>query len=131
TADKEAAYTGSVELADTHNAKIVAKGNRLTASGTLANGLKFEWQVLVLNRGGSISPTDANSSRIEFKDCDSLTLLVGAGTDYVLDYAKKYHGEDPHARVTAQVNAAAEKSFDELKAEHVADFQKLFNRVAV
>jgi alpha-L-fucosidase 2 len=130
SADKKAAYTGSLELADGHNGKIVAQGNRFTVAGTLANGLKYEWQVLVLNHGGSVSTaSDANAARIEFKDCDRLTVLVAAGTDYVFDYAKKYHGEDPHARVTAQIDAAAKKSFVKLKMEHVADFQKLFNRV--
>ena len=49
TADKQAAYTGSIELADSHNAKIVADGNRLTVSGALDNGLKYEWQLLVIS----------------------------------------------------------------------------------
>jgi alpha-L-fucosidase 2 len=95
-----------------HHANVVANGNRITASGTLDNGLKFEWQVLVLPHGGTVAAvTGTNSTRIEFKDCDSLTLLIAAGTDYVFNYAKKYHGEAPHARVTAQLDAAAKKSF--------------------
>jgi len=131
SADKKAAYTGSLELVDSHNAKIVVDGNRITASGTLDNGMKFEWQLLVLNQGGSVSAeTDTNSTRIEFKDCDSLTLLIAAGTDYVMDYAKNYHGENPHARVTAQIDAAAEKNFAELETEHIKDYQALFNRVS-
>ena len=131
TADKKAAYTGSIELVDSHNAKIVAAGNRLTASGTLNNGMKFEWQLLVLNQGGSVSlVTDTNAARLEFKNCNSLTLLIAAGTDYVFDYAKNYHGEDPHIRVTAQIDAAAKKSFPELIAEHIKDYQAMFNRVS-
>ena len=135
TADKKAAYTGTIELADAHNAKIVADGNRLTATGTLDNGMRFEWQLLVMNEGGSVrlSPGGNNFTNaggiIEFKNCDSLTLLVAAGTDYVFDHAKKYHGEDPHARVTAQLDAAARKSFADLKAEQTQDYQALFNRV--
>lgn len=69
--------------------------------------------------------------RLEFKNCDSLTLLIAAGTDYAMDYAKNYHGTDPHARVTAQIDSAAKKTFAELKGEHVADYQSLFNRVSV
>jgi alpha-L-fucosidase 2 len=131
TADKKAAYTGSIELVDSHNAKIVAAGNRLTASGTLNNGMKFEWQLLVLNQGGSVSlVTDTNAARLEFKNCDSLTLLIAAGTDYIFDYAKNYHGEDPHAQVTAQMDAAAKKSFPELITEHIKDYQAMFNRVS-
>ncbi len=74
TADKKATYTGSIELQDSHGAKTVVDGNRITASGTLDNGMKFEWQVLVMNQGGSVSAgTDTNSAQIEFKNCDSLT----------------------------------------------------------
>ena len=131
SADKKSAYTGSLELNDSHNAKISADGNRLTATGTLDNGRKFEWQLLVLNQGGSVSlVTNTNATRLEFKDCDSLTLLIAAGTDYVFDYAKNYHGEDPHAQVTAQMDAAAKKSFPELITEHIKDYQTMFNRVS-
>ena len=92
--------------------------------------MKFEWQLLVLNKGGSVSlVTDTNAARLEFKNCDSLTLLIAAGTDYIFDYAKNYHGEDPHILVTAQIDAAAKKSFPELIAEHIKDYQAMFNRV--
>ena len=132
TADKPAAYTGSIELADAHSAKITADGNRLTASGTLENGLKFEWQLLVLNQGGSVAvTTDTNATRLVFKDCDSLTLLAVAGTDYAFDHAKGYRGEDPHARFTAQLAAASKQEYAELKAAHIKDYQSLFNRVSV
>ncbi len=131
SADKKAAYTGSIELTDSHNAKISAEGNRLVATGTLNNGRKFEWQLLVLNLGGSVSLAPGkNTMRLEFKNCDRLTLLIAAGTDYVMDYAKNYHGEDPHVRVTAQIDAAAKKSFAKLQAEHIKDYQALFNRVS-
>ncbi len=129
TADKKGAYTGGIELVDSHGAKIVANGNRITASGVLNNGRKFEWQALVLNQGGSVA-VDTNSARIEFKNCDSLTLLIAAGTDYVMDYAKHYHGADSHARVTAQIDAAAKQSFAKLESSHIRDYQALFNRVS-
>ena len=135
TADKKGAYTGSLELADTHGAKIVAEGNRITAAGTLDNGMKFEWQLLVLNQGGSVKLVpgiagQTNGAQIAFSGCDQFTLLIAAGTDYVFDYTKTYHGEDPHARVTAQLDAAAKKHFADLKAEHIKDYQNIFNRVS-
>jgi len=123
-------YTGSLELNDSHHAKLTVDGNRITASGTLENGMKFEWQVLVMNQSGTVAAvSDTNSARLDFKDCDRLTLLIGAGTDYIFDFAKHYQGEDPHARVTAQIDAAAKRSAAELKAEHLRDYQALFNRV--
>jgi alpha-L-fucosidase 2 len=128
TADKKGAYTGSIELRDGHDAKVVLDGNRFTVSGALNNGLKYEWQVLVLNHGGTVT-ADTNSAHLAFKDCDSLTLLVAAGTDYAMDFAKNYHGDDPHARVTAQLDAA-KQSFVKLEAAHIKDYQSLFNRVS-
>jgi alpha-L-fucosidase 2 len=134
SADKKAAYTGTIELVDSHNATIVADGNRLTAAGTLDNGRKFEWQLLVKSQGGSVKLTPGssgrNSAQIEFSGCDRLTLLIAAGTDYVFDYAKHYRGEDPHTRVTSQIDAAAKMSFVRLKAAHIMDYTHLFNRVS-
>jgi alpha-L-fucosidase 2 len=129
TADKKGAYTGSVELRDGHNAKVVLNGNRFTVSGALNNGRQYEWQVLVLNHGGTVM-TDTNSAQLEFKDCDSLTLLITAGTDYVMDFAKNYHGDHPHTRVTALLDAAAKQNFAKLEAAHSKDFHALFNRVS-
>ena len=126
TADKPAAYSGNIEVADMHAGSVVAEGNRLTASGALDNGLKYEAQVLVLNDGGSLT---ANGNMIEFKDCNALTILLATGTDYVMDYRKNWRGEAPHARAAEQIKAASAKSYAELKSAHTKDFQSLFNRV--
>jgi alpha-L-fucosidase 2 len=136
TASKKAAYTGSIDLQDSHGAKIVVEGNRITAAGRLDNGMKFEWQLLVLNEGGacegiSVTLGSTNAGRIKFSGCNGLTVLIAASTDYVMDYAKHYHGEDPHARVAAEINAAAKMDYDALKAAHIADYQMLFNRVSL
>ena len=131
TADQPAAYSGSIELADAHNAKITANGPYLTASGTLENGMKFEWQLLVLHQGGSVTvAADAAATRLVFKDCDRFTLLVVAGTDYAFNPAKNYRGADPHERLTAQLAAASKLDYSALKAGHLKDYQALFNRVS-
>lgn len=130
TANKKAAYGGSIELDDSHHAKITVNGNRITAAGTLDNGMKFEWQALLLNDGGAVT-VDTNSLRLDFKNCNALTVLIAAGTDYVMDYAKHYRGTDPHARVTAQIDTAARLSFAQLRAAHIKNYQAMFNRVGV
>jgi alpha-L-fucosidase 2 len=128
TADQPQSYSGSIEMEDSHQAGTTASGNRLTVAGKLGNGRKYEWQTLVLQKGGSLA---TNGATIEFKNCDSITLLVVAGTDYVMDYAKGYHGSDPHDRLTAAIDAAARKSVASLEAAQLKDYQALFNRVAV
>lgn len=128
TANRPGSYTGSIELNDAHGAPVIARKNRLTDAGALVNGLRYEAQLIAINEGGSLR---ANGSVLEFKNCDSLTLVVAAGTDYAMDYARHYRGENPHARVTEQVESAAAKNYDALKAAHEKDFHSLFDRVAL
>ena len=128
TADHPGSYTGSIELDDAHRAPTVAGKNRLSFAGALTNGLEYEAQLIVVPEGGSV---ETNGSTLEFKNCDSLTLIVAADTDYAMDYAAHYRGADPHARVIAQAEAAATKTYDELKAAHEKDFHALFDRVAL
>ncbi|MGD1085048.1 MAG: glycoside hydrolase family 95 protein [Verrucomicrobiota bacterium] len=138
TADKPHSYSGSVKMRDSHQAATKLEGKYfLTVSGTLATGMKYEWMAEVLSEGGSLA---TNGNTLEFQDCDSLTLLIVAGTDYVMDYSKNYHGEDPHARLTAALDAAAPsaalipgsaEAYAVLKDAHQKDYQALFNRVTM
>jgi alpha-L-fucosidase 2 len=126
TANKPGSYTGSIELNDSRETVTVASDGRLRLRGALVNGLRYEAQLVVLNEGGGVR---ANGSALEFTNCDSLTLLVAMGTDYVMDYDRHYHGDDPHARVTDLVEHAAQKSYGSLKTAHEGDFHALFDRV--
>ncbi len=128
SADRPGACAGTVQLQGAHKETTAAAGSALTFSGTLKNGLKYEAKLLALNEGGTLT---ASESRLEFKNCDTLTLLIAAGTDYALDYARHYRGEDPHAAIEARLTAAAGKKYDELKTAHIAEYQSWFNRVVL
>ncbi len=128
TADKPGHYTGSVRLTDAHEATIAAGEGRLTASGALKNGLAYEAQVLVVNEGGSVQAADG---AIGFRNADGLTIILAAGTNYANRHEQKWRGPHPHERLTRQVNAAAAKPYETLRARHVKDYQHLFNRVAL
>lgn len=134
SADKRGQYTGSIELTDMHDARITALGNRIVATGSLrgkgqasSNAMDYASQVQVLNEGGTIA---VDGSRLTFTGCDAVTLILGAGTSYVLDPAKKFQGEPPLPRVTAQVSAAG-RPWATLLAEHQKDFHAQFNRMSV
>jgi alpha-L-fucosidase 2 len=126
SADQPGRYTGTIELIDAHDAKVIAT-DQLTARGTLSNGLIHETQLLAAHEGGHLR-VDPESREIQFTHCDALTLLLAARTNYVMDFARQYRGPDPHPLVTADLAAAA-KPYDALKAEHIADYQKQFGRV--
>ena len=72
----------------------------MSSAGALPNGLRYEAQVRVLGEGGAVTAADG---KIAFQSCDSLTLLLACGTDYVMDAAKHWRGADPHARVIGQL----------------------------
>jgi alpha-L-fucosidase 2 len=56
TADKPAAYTGRVQLADMHEARIGAEGNKLSSVGKLKNGFEYEAQLLVQHNKQTVDP---------------------------------------------------------------------------
>ena len=126
TADKPGAYTGSIELRDGHGATPVINGNRIAVTARLSNGLKYEWQILLVPEGGVIQ---TGSKSLSFAHCDSLTFFISAGTDYAMDYAAHYRAKDPHKQVTSELETAAHKNYAALKVKQVQDYQALFNRV--
>lgn len=136
SADRPGKYSGSIELTDMHDARISATGNRIYATGSLAgfqqpatsNVMDYASQVQVINEGGTLS---VDGKRIVFTDCDSLVLVLGAGTSYVNDAAKRFQGEHPLPRVSQQVSAAAAQTWAQLLAAHQLDFKRLYGRVSV
>ena len=92
----------------------------------LKGNCDYEAQVRVVAKGGSVS---GDGDHLVVAGADEATVYLTAGTSYVLDYDKDYRGDDPHALVTQQLASASAKTFDDLKATHIADYQKLFNRI--
>ena len=119
---------------------VAAAGSAITMSGyeasnasidetdgggaNLAN-LNFEAQAYVKNYGGALA---VQGSTIKVTNADSVDILLAAGTDFLQSYAAAWRGALPHARVTADIANAAAKSYQVLRAAHVADYQGLFNR---
>jgi hypothetical protein len=107
---------------------ITASNGRITVKGALGNKMAFESQAQVILSGGTLV-NNADGS-IYINAAGSVTVILAMGTDYV-DAYPTYKGVHPHAAVTARVNAAAAKTYAQLRADHVADYQGLFGRVAL
>jgi len=92
--------------------------------------------VKVLNEGGTLSQDDKT---ITVTDADSVTIILATGTNYRLGPRiflrepadKLNHDLYPHEEVSAAIRRATEKGYAALKADHLADYQNLFGRVAV
>ena len=80
-------------------------------------GTKFRGVVRVLAEGGA---TRIEGAEAVVEGARAATLLLAAGTDF--------GGGDPEARCRRDLQAAR-KSYDRLRAAHVADHRRLFRRV--
>jgi alpha-L-fucosidase 2 len=141
TADKPGACSGSIQLADMHKARIGTDGNRLISVGKLDNGFEYEAQLLVLNQKGLVKPDESGAKNpwnievpntgLAFDQCNSLTLILSAGTNFIQDHTRQWLGPHPHAAVTKRVDSAAKHSLEDLLSRHVKDYQSLFHRFAI
>lgn len=161
TVDTPGALSAKIALLPCHTANLSARDGVITMSGTLNNGQQFEGRVLVRIKGGSIRKQgksgkvdvtyagqhdDAASNRpdamqpkmnaaglpyLEVKDATELEIIVSMATDYAMDYEKGWKGSAPKARNNNYLNKAAKKDAEKLRKEHVANYQKLYNRLTL
>lgn len=103
---------------------LVMKGVNGEAQG-IKGALTFEARARVIASGGGTSRGDGT---IVVHDSDAVTILLTAATSY---RSYKDVSGDPEAITKAQIGAAAGKSFEALRAAHVAEHQPLFRRVAL
>ncbi len=80
-------------------------------------GVKFAGLLKVVNEGGSLS-SDQNTLKID--NANSATLLFSAATNF--------KEKDPLKRCEEYINSV-KKSYRNLLADHLKDYQKYFNRV--
>ncbi len=122
-------FTTSVTAPDNRSRTVDAEDGRITTSGALNdNGMKYESQLQVVNQGGTRTDNDDGSVTVD--GADSVTLVLAAGTNYDDTYPT-YRTVDPHASVTTRLDQAAGKTFEHLRAAHVADYRSLFDRVSL
>lgn len=103
--------------------ELVMRGRMF--NGDTQTGLRFVARVRALAEGGESTVAD---DKVRVRNADSLVLLLTAGTDYALD-PPSYRGESPDGPTATWLDAAASRSYDDLRARHVADHRALFRRV--
>jgi alpha-L-fucosidase 2 len=122
SADKPGQVSMSTWIERSQDATTEVVGNnRLNLVGTLGGGkgLAFLASVMVVPQGGRL---DAFPERILAEGADAVTLVITAATSY--------RGRD-RQEASRQLAAAATTPYEKLKADHVADHQQLFRRVAL
>ncbi len=110
----------------------VAEDDMLLLAGEVSdNQLQYD-SILKAVPEGEGSSVEASGDTLVISDADAVTVYVSADTDYKNDYPEYRTGETAeqlHARVAEDVEAAAEKGYEAVKADHIADYSELFGRV--
>jgi alpha-L-fucosidase 2 len=129
TASKPGSVTFETTLKSAHSGSEVA----VTPAGELAmagavgeSAIRFQAVLDVETQGGMRAAL--GGGRIAIKNADSATLILTGATNFTNYQDVTGH---PAARNTAVLAALHGKSYDTLRAGHVADYQKLYHRVVL
>ena len=110
---------------------VAAGPDGLLMTGQLENGIdgkgvKYAARLRVLNRGGHVS---AEGSTVTVRGASQVTLLVSAATD-IRTFAGR-GVSDVVKTATDDLARAASKPFAALRRDHIADYQRYFNRLSL
>lgn len=90
-------------------------------------GMRFQLRLKATSQDGKIT-TDANGLHVA--DATEVILFLSTATSFNgFDKCPDKEGKDENRIAANYLTAASAKSFDELKKNHIADYQRYFNRV--
>ncbi|HEX2861992.1 MAG TPA: glycoside hydrolase family 95 protein [Lacunisphaera sp.] len=143
TADKPGRISFDVTLGRTEHATTEGdgRGTSIALSGALPDGkggdnVRFAAVARILPRGGTMKSVGPLEDILQVRDADEVLLLVSGVTDIGnRSFAgRKLEGdEDGRAVATSLADGekAAAKTYEALRAAHVADYRRWFDRAAI
>ena len=127
TADHRASisFRATMDRPNDFTVSSIANDLVMTQGAAHKDQIRFQGQVRVLNRGGRIGPNDGT---ISVEQADEVLLLVAAATDFK---GGPISGGDPARMCAAQLDAAAKKTYAQLRDAASGDQRRLMQRVAL
>ncbi len=123
-------------------AKIKAKDDLIVLSG-LDNyfSINYEAQIKIINDGGTLLTTNKdNKGSIKLSNANSAVIIIATGTNYKLSQDlftvrrndKKLNIKiKPHKHVSVLIKKAETIGYEQLRKNHLEDYQNLFSRVSI
>ncbi|MFS4454949.1 glycosyl hydrolase family 95 catalytic domain-containing protein [Maribacter sp. 2304DJ31-5] len=129
TNDKTEGTDYSVRIATPHkNTQLNFEEGQLVLKGHLENNnMGFESRMLINSDATDISFSNGILNIIGAK---TLNLYMTAATDYKNEYPE-YTGRDYEALNQKTIAALSDKKYEDVLAEHIADYSNLYSRVAL
>ena len=128
TATEKGAFCGKISLTSAQGAISKANQNSIHFEGVMANKLKYAAVLRIQHQGGKIK---VEGNNISFENCNSLTLLLDARTNYKADFKSDWRGNDPLPLIEKELASAQSKSYKSLLKNHVADLSGLLGRASI
>ena len=112
--------------------ETTVSGGRITIAGQLTdNQMRYHSQTQVIAEGGQRTDGDG---KVSVSGANSVVIITSMGTDYKDEYPHYRNGMDDAAlaaKIKETVDQAVAKGYDDLKEEHVEDYQSLFHRMSL
>ena len=116
--------TGTISLEGTHGETV----HNASFDATLGNGLKYACAVKASGKG--VAP---QGDSIGFTGCSDVVVVISGGTNYAPDAARGFldASADPAKLARTKAVAALGVGATTLRASHVADYRRLYDRMTV
>ncbi|MBV9788093.1 MAG: glycoside hydrolase family 95 protein [Chloroflexi bacterium] len=149
SADQPGQISVTATLDTPHRHRIEARSSGLTLTGLVpahvvpsydsaadpvvydehGAGMRFDLRVEASCAGGQLAIVD---QALHITHADAVTLVLSAATSFNgYDRAPGRDGRDPAVQSAADLAAACDQSYAQLRATHIADYAALFGRVAL
>ena len=125
SADKNGSVSFGATMTTPHNSKRMSNDGNTLIYDVTVNSIKFQNRLNVFADGGKVSVSNGN---INVEGANSATLVLTTATNF-----KAYNDVtgDPGAIAAEIMSKVKGKSYEDLKAAHLADYQAIFNRVTL
>jgi alpha-L-fucosidase 2 len=92
-------------------------------------GMNFEVHVKFVVEGGSFNKA---GNKIYVKDANTVTIYLAEATSFNgFNRSSGKEGKDPSVEAKLNLEKAMKKSYQQLRADHIKDYQSLFRRVSL
>ncbi|MCT4587591.1 MAG: glycoside hydrolase N-terminal domain-containing protein [Carboxylicivirga sp.] len=107
---------------------ITVKGDEILLSGKInENNYQYHSKIKVLHEGGQLSSKDG---QITVTGADHATLIYTVATEY-RPIPPLYNGADSDGITRKALDQAVNKGYEQLKADHLADYKSIYDRVSL
>jgi alpha-L-fucosidase 2 len=114
------------ELFD-ENGDVIPGRSNIMYGDILDKGTYYEGRVAVELQDGSLS---IQGDQLVIENASKVKIVLSGDTSFNgIDKSPSKEGVDPSLKAKADLHNAVDKTFDELKKDHVNDYQSLFKRV--